>query len=173
MARLDGRVPLPGVAVLVGPPGRADMCRKPSPPALSSRRPRDGYQLWELPGPGIGHVPTYGVEQDGRLVGEFPTPTARSDRHRDGPRSALPRLRARLRRGRRRRGKARVVRLPRGPHGWSEPRPRGRSRAWATARATTDHRGSRRRERRDFGQIRAGQDEPIGDVGPEPAGGLR
>ena len=40
------------------------------------RATRDDYQLWELPGPGIGHVPTYRVEQDGRVVGEFPTPAA-------------------------------------------------------------------------------------------------
>ena len=56
-------------------PGRADM-PKAFPTRTLIRATRDGYQLWELPGPGIGHVPTYRVEQDDRLVGEFPTPAA-------------------------------------------------------------------------------------------------
>lgn len=55
--------------------GPADM-PKAFPTRTLIRATRDGYQLWELPGPGIGHVPTYRVEQDGRLVGEFPTPAA-------------------------------------------------------------------------------------------------
>ena len=111
----------PGIRGVFGPrevnirsvigPWAAPTCRKPSPPRTLIRATRDGYQLWELPGPGIGHVPTYRVEQ-GRPPGRrVPDPRGRGDRHRDGPRSALPRLRARLRRGRRRRGEARVVRL--------------------------------------------------------------
>ena len=61
------------------------------PPQTLVRTTVDGYALWELLGEGIGHVPTYRVDQDGRLVGEFSTPAAaataivrdRGRRHRD------------------------------------------------------------------------------------------
>ena len=63
------------IRAVIGP-WAAPTCRKAFPTRTLIRATRDGYQLWELPGPGIGHVPTYRVEQDGRLVGEFPTPAA-------------------------------------------------------------------------------------------------
>ena len=50
------------------------MTRYPSQTLI--RTTRDGYQVWELLGEGIGHVPTYRVDRDGRLVGELPTPAA-------------------------------------------------------------------------------------------------
>ena len=67
------------------------MYMKRYPPQTLVRTTVDGYQLWELLGEGIGHVPTYRVDQDGRLVGEFSTPAAaataivrdRGRRHRD------------------------------------------------------------------------------------------